>query len=255
MPSQYAHYRFGKQALPSLPQEARQCIQRFRRMYEMGHQGPDIFFYYNPLWKTAPGTLGHSFHSQTGQEFFTQACAKATSEGARAYLYGLLGHYCLDSLSHPFVNRMDKQGEAPHISLEKEFDRYLMELDKLPDPHTQNLGERIRLTRGESVTVASLYPPATAGNVHQSVRNMRWCLGFLSHRKHKQRKRLMNLISRSLSEHMIPDQEVAAFQRMDSELLVRYKWAMEKYPDMLNQLLLHMQTGEPLGEDFAPIFG
>ncbi len=36
MPSSYAHYRFGKQVLPTLPPEARQCVTRFRRMFIFG---------------------------------------------------------------------------------------------------------------------------------------------------------------------------------------------------------------------------
>ena len=97
MPASYAHYRFGKQVLPTLPADVRQCIQRFRRLYDMGLQGPDFFFYYNPVMKTAVGGLGEHFHSQTGQVFFDHACKAASSEAARAYLYGLLCHYCLDS--------------------------------------------------------------------------------------------------------------------------------------------------------------
>ena len=121
MPATYAHYRFGKLLLPTLPGDVRQCIQRFRRMYDLGLQGPDFFFFYNPFVKTATGTLGSVFHHQTGQEFFPTACKAATSDAARAYLYGLLGHYCLDSICHPFVNRLVTIGEAQHILLESEF--------------------------------------------------------------------------------------------------------------------------------------
>ena len=42
---------------------------------------------------------------------------------------------------------------------------------------------------------------------------------------------------------------------MDSELLVLYNRALKRYPALLEQLQSHMQTGEPLGEDFAPTFG
>ena len=55
MPANYAHYRFGKLALSKLPAEARQCIGRFRRLYDIGLHGPDIFFYYNPAIDTAVG--------------------------------------------------------------------------------------------------------------------------------------------------------------------------------------------------------
>ncbi len=255
MPSQYAHSRFGKQALPALPGEARQIIQRFRRLYDMGQQGPDFFFYYNPLWQTAAGNLGQHFHSQSGQEFFTRVCAQADTEAAKAYLFGLLGHYCLDSASHPFVNKMDAGREAPHVALEKEFDRYLMAADGIDAPASYDMSSKIRLTRGECVTVAGFYPPATPGSVNQGVRHMRWALGFLSGKDREKREKLVKKAKPGLAEHFIPVEPVTAFARMDSELLARYNQAMRAYPGMMTQLISHMKTGEPLGEDFAPQFG
>ena len=155
MPASSAHYRSGKQLLSTLPADARQCIQRFRRMYDMGLQGPDIFFCYNPFLKTAVGALGSTFHRQTGQEFFPAACRQAMTEAAKAYLYGLLAHYCLDSISHPFVQQKADAGEAGHAQLEAEFDRYLLALDAVPQPHTYDLSPRLKLTRGECMTAAA----------------------------------------------------------------------------------------------------
>ena len=89
MPANYAHYRFGKQLLSGMSPNDRRSIQRFRRLYDMGLHGPDIFFYYNPLIKTATGQLGGVFHAQSGQEFFARVCAQAGSEAGRVYLLGL----------------------------------------------------------------------------------------------------------------------------------------------------------------------
>ena len=77
MPANYAHYRFGKQLLSGMCPNDRRSIQRFRRLYDMGLHGPDIFFYYNPLIKTATGQLGGVFHAQSGQEFLARVCAQA----------------------------------------------------------------------------------------------------------------------------------------------------------------------------------
>ncbi|MGN1025591.1 MAG: zinc dependent phospholipase C family protein [Faecousia sp.] len=251
MPAFYAHYRFGKQILSGLPTDVHQCIQRFRRLYDMGLQGPDFFFYYNPIMKTNVGNLGGAFHSQSGQEFFTRACTQANSEAARAYLYGLLGHYCLDSACHPFVDKMDADGEARHVALESEFDRYLMEKDGLVPPHTQDLSPHAKLTRGECVTVADFFLPATPSNVNRSVHFMAFSLRFLSGKNRKRVRSLLNSIKPSLCDSLIPEAPVESYARMDSELLARFNRAAKHYPVLLEQLTAHIRSGEPLGEDFA----
>ena len=170
MPASYAHYRFGKLLLPTLPPDVRQTIQRFRRMYDMGLQGPDFFFFHNIFVRTATVQMGSTFHHQTGQEFFPMSCKVVTSDAAKAYLYGLLGHYCLDSTCHPFVNQLAQAGEARHVPLESEFERFLLALDKEPAPHTFDMSRFLRLTRGECMTVSGFYPGSTGGQVFRCIR-------------------------------------------------------------------------------------
>lgn len=255
MPSNFAHYRFGKLAFPSLPPEARGCIQRFRRLYDMGQQGPDFFFYCNPLWETASVRLGHSYHQQTGQEFFTKAWNLASTEAAKAYLYGVLGHYCLDSSCHPYVNKVVDAGEANHIALESEFDRYLMAMDGIQDPATYDMSDKIRLTRGECVTVAFLYPPATPGSVHRGVAIMRMAIHYLAGKNQERVKKQLNLVKPSLQTKLVPSQPIAEYARMDSELLARFNRALRAYPQMVQQLLDLAGEEGALDESFAGTFG
>lgn len=255
MPASYAHYRFGRQIFSELPTDVRQCIQRFRRMFDAGLYGPDIFFYYNPLIKTAVGDLGGTFHHQTGAAFFPSACAQASSEAAEAYLYGLLAHYCLDSVSHPFVQQVVGAEKATHAALEAEFDRYLMELDGIAQPHTYDLSAKMKLTRGECMTVAAFYPPATGGNVNLSIRNMALFHKFCANPNRQRTRKILHWVQPRLCDQLIPEAPVDAFARMDSELLVRFNRALKLYPVLLDQLRTHMRTGAELGEEFAPDFG
>lgn len=255
MPANYAHYRFGKRVLPTLPADVRQCIQRFRRMYDMGLHGPDIFFYYNPLMKTAVGDLGGKFHSQTGQVFFPTACTAATSEAARAYLYGLLGHYCLDSVCHPYVQKIVDIGEATHVALESEFDRYLLALDKEPTPHTYDMSKHFKLTRGECMTVAEFYPSATGANISQCVKIMAMGTKFLASPNRARTEKLLKKFAPSICDNLIPEQEVEELALYVQELKELFDKASERYPVLLEQLTAYMVSGEPLGEDFAPDFG
>ena len=255
MPASYAHYRFGKLLLPQMNADARQCIQRFRRMYDMGLHGPDIFFHANPFLSKSARTLGRTTHSMTGQEVMEQACTVADTEAGRAYLYGLLAHYCLDKACHPFINRMDAAGEAPHTPLEAEFDRYLMEADGIPEPHHHDFTRHMKLTRGECMTVAAVYPGATGSDVYRSVRFMVFALRFLSGKDREKRQKLLQKVKPSLCRFFIPDAPVTAWARMDSELLARFNRALKEYPALLAQLEAHRTAGEPLGEAFSATFG
>ncbi len=255
MPSAYAHYRFGKELLPQLPTQVRQCIQRFRRIYDMGLSGPDFFFYYNPFLKTSIGDLGNVFHSQSGQEFFPAACKAASSEAARAYLYGLLAHYCLDSVCHPYVEQIAGIGEASHVALESELDRYFLVQDKIPQPHTYDPGKFWKLTRGECMTVADIYPPATGGNISRGIRSMALCNKFLAHPNRKLTDSLLQRFAPKFRDHFVPVQEIEALVPYIRELDHLYSHALARYPRLLDQLLAHLREEAPLGDDFAPRFG
>ena len=175
MPAAYAHYRFGKLLIPQLPSEVRQCVQRFRRLYDVGLQGPDIFFYHNILVDDSMKKLAQKLHSMSGREFFTMACRRLRlepTEAGQAYLYGLLAHYCLDSVCHPLIQATAAEGAIGHIELETEFDRYLLTLDGKESPETFDISQHMKLTKGECVTVAGLYPSVSPGNVLQSIQTM-----------------------------------------------------------------------------------
>ena len=255
MPSTYAHYRLGKLLLPTLPGEVQQCIHRFRRMYDMGLQGPDFFFYHNPILKTTAGEYGYKFHKQTGKDFFKIACKVATSEAARAYLYGLLSHYVLDSVSHPVVRKKEAAGEGRHIPIEKEFDRYLMALDGVENPHTKDLGGKIRLTRGECVTVAAFYPPATPNQVNQAVKIMSLSLSFLAKKERGFLGGVIRDFSPRLLEHAVPETADENALRTNSELLARFNWAVKDYPKYLEALEAYRTHKEDLPELFEASFG
>lgn len=255
MPASYAHYRFGKQLLPELPPDVRQCVQRFRRMYDMGLQGPDFFFYYNPFMTTSTGELGKFFHRQSGQVFFPVACKAAVSDAARAYLYGLLAHYCLDSVCHPFVNRLVEIEEAEHVPLESGFERFLLVLDKEPSPETFDMSKYFKLTRGECMSVAAFYPGSTGGKVSRSIRFMALFTRFLAQPNKTRQMQLLQKFKPGFLDYKIPSVENSELALYIRELHDLYRQALTKYPQLLAQVTQHLKTGADFGEDFAADFG
>ena len=105
------------------------------------------------------------------------------------------------------------------------------------------------------MTVASFYPTATGADVSQSVRFMAFALRFFGGGSRQKREKLLYRLKPSVCELFIPEEPVAAYARMDSELLARFNRAQKQYPLLLQQLEAFGQTGEPLGEEFLPTFG
>lgn len=261
MPSTYAHYRFGTALLPNMPGDARRTIQRFRQMFDMGLHGPDIFFYNSPLLKTGTAFLGSKYHDQTGDEFFTRVCRSlrlAPSEAAIAYLYGVLCHYCLDSVCHPYVRKAAAKGEVTHAQLETEFERRLLEMDGKIPACSYDLSAHIRLTPGECETVARFYPPASAKNIKDSVSSMARYVRLLATPEGMRRRVLekgVGIVGKDYADMLMAEKPLPLCAPYLPGLLEKYQQAVELFPEMLTQLQAHMTYSAPFGDEFKGKFG
>lgn len=261
MPANYAHYRFGSQILPTLPADVRRPIQRFRRLYDVGLHGPDLFFYYNILMDTPVGKLGNKFHGMTGREFFGMVCRRLRlepTEAGQAYLYGLLTHYCLDSVCHPFIQEVTADGKLSHTELETEFDRYLLELEGNPSPETFDASRHMKLTKGECVTVANLYPTVTPGNVLKCLQTMAAVTRLLAAPRGNRRvmmQKAASAVASKFTPFIMGDTPNPNCAHLDEDLKKRYDQAVALYPVLLEQLTAHMTYNASLGEEFDLTFG
>ena len=175
MPATYAHYRFGAAMLGKVPADVGCVVKRHRRLFDVGLHGPDLFFFYLPMFHTDIGRLGSKFHHQTGKEFFSRVCRSLRlepSEEGQAYLYGTLCHYALDSCCHPLIIKWSEEGIASHSSIETEFDRLLLEMDGKNPPYGMRLTTHMTLTDPECEVVARFYPGAEAKHIRESLRGM-----------------------------------------------------------------------------------
>lgn len=261
MPSIYAHHRFGCLVLPELPGDVRGAISRHRALFDAGLQGPDLFFFYKPASKTGIQKLGRKFHYQTGREFFTRVCQSMDSSSGEeelVYLYGLLGHYCLDSLCHPFIHDQTDQGPIGHNALESEFDRYLLALDGVRKPHTHPRGAHLKLDQAQCALVSRFYPPATAAQIREAVAGMRQLTALMTCGNPIHRAAVKGVL-RTLGEGrtglVIPPAPDTSCAHLDVPLLMLWETAREQYPRMLEDLRDHLTFREPLGKEFDPIFG
>jgi len=260
MPSSYAHYRFGATALEDIPADIRRPILRYRQLFDIGVHGPDLFFYQNPLGKSTGTTYARKLHRQTGRDFFTRVCKRLRlepSEAGSAYLYGVLAHYCLDSVCHGFVDACVEAEQVGHVELETEFDRFLLVTDgKLP-PHTQDCSKHMKLSKADCAVAADFYAPTPAATVQQCVRNMAISTKLLSVSDGPVRKALekaLLLTGGSLPEFLMTEEENPRCAHLNSQLLALYEEAMALFPIMGEQIYAHTTYGAPLGEEFNRTF-
>ena len=133
MPSTYAHTRFGAKVLTLLPQDAQCTVEKHRALYDIGLQGPDVLFHYKALSKNPVNELGRGMHKWSGKKFFGALVDKAQDDAAKAYLFGLLCHFTLDSVCHSTINAIAARTDVHHFDVETELERTLMLADGL-DP-------------------------------------------------------------------------------------------------------------------------
>lgn len=175
-----------------------------------------------------------------------------------AYLYGVLAHYALDSLSHPFINRKAEEGKATHTEIETEFDRFLLDLDGKKPPYLQDLSGYMQLTPGQCQTVAGFYHSVSAGTIRKCVDNMAAITRFLVMPKGARRnvfEKTVKLVAPKAAGHLMTIHPNRNCSDLNPSLMRLYDMAMDRYPILLEQVQAHLRGKAPLGTDFSVVFG
>ena len=255
MPSTYTHYRFGTRVLAELSPEIRNLLQRNRMLFDLGLQGPDFFFYYKLGKKTPVRRLAKVYHRQTGRAVFTRICEelKNPTEKELAYLYGLLGHYCLDSVCHPLVFQVTGEDGLAHNAMESEFERYLLAKDGIARPHRHLRGAYLRCGRKKAHVIARCYPEAEAKQIREGLLTMAVVLDLLTvYGGAKLVLKAMGGANPGLLMKKEPDE---AWKTWNEPLEICWEEAVDLYPTLAQQLENHLTSGEPLGAGYDKIFG
>lgn len=141
MPAIYAHYRFGCDVIKNTPHHLTALIIEYRSLFDIGLHGPDLLFYYRPLFSNPVNRIGFGIHDKKGRVFFEQAAevvnTTSRKDPALAYLYGSLCHFALDSMCHPYIEEKTTNDSVSHTQIESSFDLALMQKDSFtPARHT-----------------------------------------------------------------------------------------------------------------------
>ncbi|MEE1314660.1 MAG: zinc dependent phospholipase C family protein [Faecalimonas sp.] len=176
MPSDYTHLCFGRKAIAHLPKQFADAVAAHPTLFEIGLQGPDILFFYQPLHSCPVNKTGYVMHDASAKEFFlpTRDILKTSPDKAAAlsYLAGFLCHYVLDLSCHGYVEKKLSVSALTHAGIEKEFDRYLMEQD--------GGSTKLICSPKDASVISAFFPDISARQVQQAVRSMNLFTNLLS---------------------------------------------------------------------------
>lgn len=197
MPTTYTHYKFGKDVIKTLPRPLQQSIEAHRELFDIGLHGPDILFYYRFLFKNHVNRQGYELHDLPADTFFknaVQVIENAADKGAaRAYIYGVICHFSLDSECHKYVEKMIQVSGISHSEIEMELDRLLLTEDYI-NPVTYLGTKHIHPTRKNAAVIAPFYENITPKEMKKSLTWMVWVHKILLAPKEKKRKTLFRLM-------------------------------------------------------------
>ena len=176
MPGFITHYICGQATLNTIVPEARQMIkyESNEQFYNIGTQGPDIFFYHFPsLLRKQLRFLGIQMHKDGFGSFMSkmvdimsyQQLSQAKKSLLFSYISGFLTHYALDATAHPYVysqtgirQKGDKaraiKYSVNHRKFETAIDVLMLDLMSSKKPSDYKLWELIRVERNPAQVVA-----------------------------------------------------------------------------------------------------
>ncbi|MDO4262378.1 MAG: zinc dependent phospholipase C family protein [Eubacteriales bacterium] len=195
MPAAYAHYLFGKEVFKKLPEKEKKIVREGNDAFLLGLHGPDLLFYYFPLCKNRINQQGTRMHEELAAGFFElgrERYRKDRDPALRAYLYGFLCHFMLDSECHPYISRYMEEKDLGHLEIETEFDRYLMVrngIDPLRYVPIHHLISRARTRKA----ISGMFDRVSPGQIGISIRLFRRTLCLFTCRRPWKRKLLRAL--------------------------------------------------------------
>ncbi len=172
MPAFYAHHRFGEEVAQTLDGKLAEIIREHRVQFDIGLQGPDIFFFYRP--HTGGGRVakyGHHLHDISAFPFFEHAMEVVERKGVLGK-EGFICHYILDSHCHGYINDMVKKTGVQHLEIEEEFEKWLLRLDG-ENPVAYPLARLIPCDDETAQAICPFYEDMTAAIVKQTLLDLR----------------------------------------------------------------------------------
>ena len=263
MPSTYSHYRCGKEVFNNLPKPTQDLIEQYRELYDIGLHGADICLYYEPMTFNAVKKNSFSIHKEYGDELFKKNVARISESIApnafKAYLIGFVCHFALDSVCHPYVEKVISLGEVGHTELETDLDRYFMLKDSL-DPMTHYPITHINPSDFNSEVIKLFYDEISVKDIKACLEGMIEATKFFHAKTEERLNELYDILRENNcfgpmsglvmkpSPNPICDKYYALFHKL-------YNRAVPLGITLINEFVDYLENGAELSDAFHQTFG
>ncbi len=175
MPSTYAHYRFGQDVRNALPEELQTIAKKHLSLYHIGLHGPDILFYYHPLFRHPVNQLGYQLHKKNASVFFRKCLSvlrdMSDPEAGLAYMLGFICHFALDSECHGYIEYKINHSNLTHTEIESDFERKLLR-DGDYQPERTCITTHIFPKDGDTEIIARFFPGIQEKQIRKALSSM-----------------------------------------------------------------------------------
>lgn len=264
MPCIYAHDSFGHKVARQLPKELQTIIKKYPKEFQAGLQGPDFLFFYHPMLRLRTNQMGYWQHGQTMADFIHSLLPslrkRGTDQGSYVYLLGYICHFVLDSECHTFVIPEAEKPGYSHLTIENEFDRYLLQKDGYI-PVTYPVWHKIAWTPEIVDAIYRIYRPLKLGKkkIRRALRGMRFYKKILTCGYSLKRVFIRMLMKLSfhydkLEGHMMTLKPKKYAGKTNARLQTIYQEAISLASELLQDFHLTVTAGKPLHERFYCTF-
>lgn len=173
MPGFATHHLFGHQTLKKNNNEnLKQIIYNNIQAFNLGLQGPDLFFYFLPSNIGIGPDIAGIMHKKLTGRFFKNLIvlcrtikSKKSFNTAVAYIMGFMGHYILDCELHPYIyyragHEKTLKNLGRHFALESDIDKEFLWHYRRLKPQNFSHSEAIMLSPAEKNVISGLLSDA-----------------------------------------------------------------------------------------------
>lgn len=256
MPAIYSHWAFGRECIGLMPEKLQYFVNKYRDYYDLGVQGPDMFFF-NLISKKTIAT-GKSLHNTPAKVLFKNFKKVFNKHEEKAemlvYMSGFLTHFLLDSMCHSYVVRKSEVSNITHSLVESQWDRHLM-LRDLRKPNLVDRSESIHPNANNTKIISYLYE-MKHNDVYIAYKWFLYVTRALNSISPKKEKVLRNILIKHeqyFNADLFVGFEDKAICLDSNEKLNKLKQeALKKYPELINNLINYLD--DEINEELTDYF-